>query len=501
MSRSYTNYANGLPEPATPAQTDEAIIIQGGVIKRTPFEDYQALFGWADTPFGITRSGSIGVGIDADVSARVIIRGETSDNTKNALWVFNSDDDQIIRAQNDGAVHIDTSTLWGNEGGVFKGNIHVSDISIGRPSAQIVATNYGRPDLHGLISVENNYADKESAITFYGRLSDNSWRQTSSFFQSFVDYDNTVGAYHTVSGMHTPGVGTDVLNIMWWDNNSTYANAGAIDIAKEHTLPPDNTWVFGGEAVVMADDYASGSITRVDNFTFENRIDRGWARFAHQTTNIGLEVGWNESALTSFVTSYDRTNSIFKDLTLEGANIYVDILAGNYVSSNNGNSTRTWTNRNTDTTNSSSRAQNILTAGSRSLTLQAIHDDNLYIDRTAATNLYITLNNVVQGYFSSAGDIVWAGGLQVGGDITISDNDFILGTTTGAKLGTTNAQKLGIWGSTPIVQPVSANQAAVSGTAGATYTATEQTMINDLKTLANQLRSDLVSIGLIKGSA
>lgn len=37
--------------------------------------------------------------------------------------------------------------------------------------------------------------------------------------------------------------------------------------------------------------------------------------------------------------------------------------------------------------------------------------------------------------------------------------------------------------------------AAVAGTAGATYTATEQGMINDLKTLTNQLRSLLVANG------
>ncbi len=45
-----------------------------------------------------------------------------------------------------------------------------------------------------------------------------------------------------------------------------------------------------------------------------------------------------------------------------------------------------------------------------------------------------------------------------------------------------------------------ASQAAVSGSAGGTYTATEQQIINDLVTLVNQLRSDLVTMGLIEGS-
>lgn len=37
---------------------------------------------------------------------------------------------------------------------------------------------------------------------------------------------------------------------------------------------------------------------------------------------------------------------------------------------------------------------------------------------------------------------------------------------------------------------------AVSGTAGATYTATEQAIINDLVTLVNQLRAALVANGI-----
>ncbi|MCX8003674.1 MAG: hypothetical protein N2688_01770 [Burkholderiaceae bacterium] len=75
------------------------------------------------------------------------------------------------------------------------------------------------------------------------------------------------------------------------------------------------------------------------------------------------------------------------------------------------------------------------------------------------------------------------------------------GTVTGSRIGTDPAEKLGFWGATPIVRPASANQAAVTQTAGATYTTTERDMLNALKTLVNQLRADLVAAGLIKGSA
>lgn len=86
--------------------------------------------------------------------------------------------------------------------------------------------------------------------------------------------------------------------------------------------------------------------------------------------------------------------------------------------------------------------------------------------------------------------------------VTITDGKHIqFGTVSGSKLGSSAGEMLSLWGATPIVQPASANQAAVTQTAGATYTATEQAMLNALKTLVNQLRADLVSAGVIKGSA
>lgn len=86
--------------------------------------------------------------------------------------------------------------------------------------------------------------------------------------------------------------------------------------------------------------------------------------------------------------------------------------------------------------------------------------------------------------------------------VTITDGkNFQFGQTTGSKLGSAATEKLAFWGATPIVQPASANQADVTQTAGATYTATEQAMLNALKTLVNQLRADLVAAGIIKGSA
>lgn len=61
--------------------------------------------------------------------------------------------------------------------------------------------------------------------------------------------------------------------------------------------------------------------------------------------------------------------------------------------------------------------------------------------------------------------------------------------------------KLGFWGTTPVVQPTSADQALVttSVTTTATTTNLAATMVNVI-TLLNRLRADGVTVGLIKGS-
>lgn len=85
----------------------------------------------------------------------------------------------------------------------------------------------------------------------------------------------------------------------------------------------------------------------------------------------------------------------------------------------------------------------------------------------------------------------------------------------GTALGFTAADKISFYGSTPIVQPTGAAQAAITdgstGTAAATngiaaLTATYNStlLINAIATLAaqgNALRNALVSLGLISGAA
>lgn len=60
---------------------------------------------------------------------------------------------------------------------------------------------------------------------------------------------------------------------------------------------------------------------------------------------------------------------------------------------------------------------------------------------------------------------------------------------------------VGFYNTTPVAQPSSANQAAVTITDVSSVNADVDTNLDNLATLVNQLRTDLVALGLIKGSA
>ena len=79
------------------------------------------------------------------------------------------------------------------------------------------------------------------------------------------------------------------------------------------------------------------------------------------------------------------------------------------------------------------------------------------------------------------------------------------GLTTGTKFGTSVSEKIGFWNKTPVIQPTHANQAALSLDTDVTGADTvDKSAINtnftSIQSLVNQLRSDLVNTGIIKGS-
>ena len=112
--------------------------------------------------------------------------------------------------------------------------------------------------------------------------------------------------------------------------------------------------------------------------------------------------------------------------------------------------------------------------------------------------------------------------VSINGLAVTDAKNFALGTTTGTKIGTATTQKIGFWNATPVVQPVSADQAVVTLgntnseigglTISAAYSDTEVIALRDkceeladdvraLSTLLHAIRTALVNSGLIKGSA
>lgn len=87
------------------------------------------------------------------------------------------------------------------------------------------------------------------------------------------------------------------------------------------------------------------------------------------------------------------------------------------------------------------------------------------------------------------------------------------GEDDGTVLGrNATSDKVGFYGATPVVQPSAAEQSAVATTAITTVETWTTTVwaasinslierVESLTTLANQLRTDQVSLGLIKGAA
>jgi hypothetical protein len=79
------------------------------------------------------------------------------------------------------------------------------------------------------------------------------------------------------------------------------------------------------------------------------------------------------------------------------------------------------------------------------------------------------------------------------------------GLTTGTKIGTSVSQKIAFWGKTPIVQPASGSQAVLSldsnvSGADTVSLADVNTNFASIQTLVNQMRTDLINVGIIKGS-
>lgn len=139
---------------------------------------------------------------------------------------------------------------------------------------------------------------------------------------------------------------------------------------------------------------------------------------------------------------------------------------------------------------------------------------------TAGNTLTITAGGATSGATDKAGgNLILQGGLSTGnaesGVIIQGDAAGASGTSDGtqATMIQVLGNKIGLFGVTPVVRPAAANQAALTNSTGGTYDGTlvdvgvifNQANINnnftDIHTLLTEIRTALVNIGAIKGSA
>lgn len=96
---------------------------------------------------------------------------------------------------------------------------------------------------------------------------------------------------------------------------------------------------------------------------------------------------------------------------------------------------------------------------------------------------------------------------NLGKFIKIEDGKNIqIGANNGTKIGTSTLSKIGFWNKTPIIQPAHADQAALSITGSIVGSDTVDITIlsahlAEIQTWGNQLRTDLIAVGIIRGSA
>jgi hypothetical protein len=99
-------------------------------------------------------------------------------------------------------------------------------------------------------------------------------------------------------------------------------------------------------------------------------------------------------------------------------------------------------------------------------------------DFVAGDQLEIWVYNQTSDDFNIDGGSIDIWLIETGGT-GLGDGQVInTGTATGTKIGTSSTNKMGFYGATPIIQPTSTGGSGVS--AGATYTATEQAMLEDV---------------------
>jgi hypothetical protein len=181
------------------------------------------------------------------------------------------------------------------------------------------------------------------------------------------------------------------------------------------------------------------------------------------------------------------------------------------------NGAYTWTrNPNGAGLTQATQRHNVFAAPTYAATVSAYTITNaatVAISGAPAAGASMTITNPL-AFWVQAGVSQFDGNVLINSALTITGGvNIALSITTGTKIGTATNQLLGFWNATPIIQPASANQAAITdsttGTAGFTLVDVgaifSQTNINNnfasLNRQVDAFRTALVNAGIIKGAA
>ena len=281
---------------------------------------------------------------------------------------------------------------------------------------------------------------------------------------ALVDFDKA-----TRSGLERCALKGATIGVRGRSAAGTYSNAITISDCS-----------FDGQAV--AHIWNPGEAWRISNNTFEPIADGTARALGHDAgvTAKGLLVTGNWSG--------DSTGGVV--YTVAGKGIVIE---GNYIGATNGVGIET-----TEVATALSIRGNVFEGCATAFKTIQPGGSASAIGWFIGPNEYVSVAARLSGNFASgtvyhdgqaqsatAGHTLY--GIRMNGDVILVDGNHLqVATTTGTKIGTAAAQKLGFWGATPIVRPTTATVAAA-------FTANAGTTVNDASTFGGYTIGQVVA--------
>lgn len=330
------------------------------------------------------------------------------------------------------------------------------------------------------------------------------------------DIENVICSSNADAGFYVLSTaGPAQISLGTWTKLVTFANgsyglylAGTVGVPIQALRLRDCFFGEDGNHGVFLDSYGGGHV--IENCYFELAGSAANGRnlaTAATNTGCGIRVSTNNTDV-QIVGCYSTGQSL--------AGIYVESTYAQITGNNTVNNGRVA---------STGQEVGILVNCSSGAEITG----NTSLNKSGSTQLYgvysvvdtiVCVGNQLQGATSAigmtTGPVVSTvfGNYYVSGSAGVTPNiadgfgirdakNIVLGSTTGTQFGTAITQKLAFYGTTPVVQRANANQAAApAGGTGATAGAYDTSAHRDsLIALVNEMRTVLVNLGLMKGSA